>query len=289
MTRRRWAALATLTLLAASPTPRRTPPPPVFELHRNAAAVHADPVSVNPLFVLVIGSDLREGFVTGRADSIHLVAVNSQTLRGTVLGFPRDAWVNVPGRGTTKINEALTVGGPQKVVETVSALTGIPIHYHAMVDFGRFTQLVDRLGGVTVDVPYPMNDKASGAVFAPGPRQMNGPEALAFARNRHDAPGGDLGRSENHGRLLLAGLVKFRTEARDPFALLRHLEAFRDLVVTDVGARDLLALGRLGLRLDPGNLRNVVVPARPGMVGAQSVVFLQPGGLYQNVRDDGTI
>jgi LCP family protein required for cell wall assembly len=286
----RIAGALSLVVLAATPTPAPTPPP--FELHRTAAAAHLAIAKANPLFVLVIGSDVREGDpAAGRADSLHILAVNQATKHGTLVGIPRDAWVDVPGRGVTKINEALHVGGPGKVVETVSKISGIPFHYWAVVDFSRFRQLVDRLGGVDVDIPYKMADADSGAFFEPGRRHLNGAEALAFARDRHNAPGGDLGRSENQGRLLLAALAKFRTDATEPLGVLRYLEAFRDLVVTDVPVRDLLTLGVAGRHLDPAGFQNVVVPARTGQVGAQSVVFLDPGAaaMFAAVRDDATL
>src|SRR3546814_6401094 len=55
-----------------------------------------------------------------------------RTLEGTVLGFPRDAWVEIPGRGAGKINTALTFGGPQLLAETVRNLTGLPVHYYVL-------------------------------------------------------------------------------------------------------------------------------------------------------------
>lgn len=286
------AALAA-TLLAATPSPHRTPPPPVFELHRTAVAAHAAPAKVNPLFVLVIGSDVREGDpAAGRADSIHIVAVNTETARGTIIGIPRDSFVNIPGAGRSKINDSLVAGGPAKTVETVTSVTGIPIHYWALIDFSRFRELVDRLGGLDVDVPYPIADAAySGAVFGPGPHHMNGRELLAFARVRYGIPGGDFGRTENQGRILLAALAKLRAEAREPLALMRWLRAFVDLVRSDVPVRELIQLGAFGSRIDPANMRNVIAPGRTGTAGAASVVFLDPGAqqIFRAVRDDGEL
>lgn len=285
------AAFCALGLVAATPSPSG-PQEPAFELHRNAAAGWFDPGQVNPLFVLVIGSDVREGDpTTGLADSLHIIALNTTTLQGTMIGIPRDTYVNVPGIGGSKINAALQAGGPERVVETVTAITGITFHYWALTEFSRFRDLVDRLGGVDVDVPYAMSDAFSGAFFDPGVRHMNGAELLAFCRNRHGAPGGDLGRSENQGRALLAGLAKFRSVGADPSGVLAFLEAFRADVRSDVPIRDLLALATLGRRIDPASIRNVVVPARTGNVGAQSVVFLEPGAnaMFAAVRDDGVL
>lgn len=283
-------AVLCLGLLGATPSPDPTPVPPIFELHRTAEAAHLDPTSANPLFILVIGSDVREGDpVAGRADSLHVVAVNTQTGRGTVIGIPRDAYVPIPGHGTNKINASLFFGGAEGVVRTVSELSGLPIHYWALTEFSRFRQLVDTLGGIDVEVPYPMYDRFSGSAFDPGPRHMNGAEALAFSRARKGIPGGDFGRSENHGRLLLAALSKFKTEVTDPFALYRYLDAFDRLVATDVPVTDLIHLGLVARRLDPAGFENLVLPGGTGNAGAASVVFLGPEtrSIFDAVRDDG--
>ncbi|HVL82491.1 MAG TPA: LCP family protein, partial [Actinomycetota bacterium] len=156
-----WALIAGLLVVA----PARAQDP-VLEIHRTEAGAHWDPRGTDLLFVLVIGSDVREGDpARGRADTLRLIALNPATMQGSTVGIPRDSYVNIPGRGMSKINASLQFGGPQLVVETVQALAGVPIHFWALVEFSRFRQLVDRLGGVTVNVPYPMNDRFSGANF----------------------------------------------------------------------------------------------------------------------------
>src|SRR5207245_6178256 len=82
-----------------------------------------------PLFILVLGSDARPGEQVDRlrSDSIHIIGVNLATHRATILGFPRDSWVPIPGHGTTKINEAMVFGGPPLLIRTLENLTGIHI------------------------------------------------------------------------------------------------------------------------------------------------------------------
>lgn len=284
-------ALCVLLLAASSPMPRPTPTP-ILELHRTAAGAHFEPYQTNPLFVLVIGSDIREGDPNrGRADSLHIVAVNTQRMEGTIVGIPRDSYVNIPGFGVNKINAALEFGGPAKVTETVSALTGLPIHFYATVEFSRFRQLVDNLGGIDVDVPYQIVDSFSGANFSPGRRHMNGAEALAMSRARHGVPLGDFGRSSNQGLVLLAGLAKFRSEAANPYSLLHWTEAFRIFASSNVGVKDFLSLGLLGRRLDPTHFANIVVPGGGGSAGGASIVVLNEGAtaIFNNLRDDGLL
>ena len=274
---------------------REAPPPeelPAIELHRNAAAAFFEPAKKPLLFVLIIGSDVREGDPRrGRADSLHLLAINTKKGGGTLIGIPRDSYVPIPGTGTEKINAALFFGGPGRTVETVSRLAGVPIHYWALVEFSRFRKLVDVLGGVEVKVPYAMSDPASGALFKPGPKKMNGEQALAFSRARKTVPGGDFGRSANQGRVLLGALQKFRKDAASPLSLAKYLRAFDDLVEANVRTSELLDLASVGRGLDPSKVRNIVLPGGGGTAGGASVVFLSPrvNDIFKEIRDDGLL
>ncbi|MGH2758914.1 MAG: LCP family protein [Actinomycetota bacterium] len=282
--------LAGLVLLGVATTPPPAPELPVIELHRTSKASHFDPArSSSPLFVLVIGSDVREGDPSGgRADSLHLVALDPNAGRGTIIGIPRDSYVPIPGLGSSKINAALARGGPERMVQTVSQLAGVPIHYWAVTEFSRFRQLVDAVGGVDVDVPYAMADPASGAFFDPGRRRMNGAEALAFSRNRKTVPGGDFGRSLNQGRVLLASLSQFRRDARSPLKLASYLLAFNRFVETNVPTRELLQLAAIARRVDPAKVENLVLPGGGGSAGGASIVNLGSGAseIFAAVRDD---
>jgi polyisoprenyl-teichoic acid--peptidoglycan teichoic acid transferase len=273
----------------ATPTPTTEP---VFELHRTHQAEHLDPLDANPIFVLVIGSDIREGDPRrGRADSLHLVAINTETGRGTVVGIPRDSYVPIPGVGTRKINSGLVLGSPEALVGAVSQLSGLPIHYWALTEFSRFMAMVAELGGIEVEVPYRMADRLSGAFFDPGPRLLNGMEALAFARNRQDAPRGDFGRQENIGRLMVASVAKFRAEVSTPADVFRYLDVFRRHVESSVPTRELLRLARIGMRADPDGFGNVVLPGTTGTAAGASVVFLSPGmhEIFEAIRHDGEL
>ncbi len=269
------------------------PTVPAIQLNRTAQGKFIEPVGgKSPLFVLIIGSDVRDGDPkAGRADSLHVLAIDTKSGRGTMVGIPRDSYVPIPGHGTNKINSSLYFGGPDLLVRTVSQFTGINFQYWAIIEFSRFRNLVDRLGGIDVNIPYPMSDNFSGAHFGKGPRKLTGAEALAFSRARHGIPGGDFGRSENQGRLLLAALSKFRKDASSPIKLAKYLTTFGSLVEANVPASELLKLAQLGRGLDPGKIRNVVIPAGTGSAGGASVVFVgQPArDVFNRVKDDAIL
>ena len=283
-------ALVTLIVREDAPPP---PEPPAIELHRTASATFFEPAKSKVLFVLIIGSDVREGNPSGgRADSLHLLAVNTAKRGGTLVGIPRDSYVPIAGVGPEKINAALFFGGPGRVVDTVSRLSGIKIHYWALIEFSRFRKLVDALGGVEVQVPYPISDQPSGAFFKKaGKTKMNGEQALAFSRARKVIPGGDFGRSSNQGRVLLGALEKFRHDAARPLSLAKYFLAFDQLVETDVKTSELLHLATIGRRLRPWKIRNIVLPGGGANVGGSSVVQLSGGAndIFKKIRDDGLL
>ena len=251
------------------------------------------PVPGDLQFVLVIGSDARPGEDIRRTngDSIHLLAMNPRTFEGTIVGFPRDSYVEIPGHGTGKINSALAQGGPSLMVDTVRRLTGLPIQYYVLTGFQGLSALVDDLGGVNVLVNQRMNDRFSGALFEQGWHKFNGAQALAFSRNRHDTPNGDFGRSANQGVLIQAAMGKIRSEVGDDPGLRRWADVLLRSVAIDVPADKLLPLAALGRRTDPARVKNVVVPGRIGTAGRASVVYLtaDAAGLFTDLRADAVI
>ncbi|MFP5319374.1 MAG: LCP family protein [Acidimicrobiia bacterium] len=242
-------------------------------------------------FVLIVGNDARPGERASRGDALHLVGVNPASGRATILNFPRDLWVPIPGRGTDKINAAHLAGGPALQARTVAQLVGVDIPYVITTGFDGFQAMVDELGGMEVNVPMAMADRNSGAFFSPGVTHMDGGAALAMARNRN-LPGGDFTRSENQARLVLAALAKLRAESPTAAKTIRWLSVLlRHSTLDGAGWADLYRLGRLALSIDPGNVRSATVPGNIGSAANQSVVFLGGGapGLFADFRDDAIL
>jgi LCP family protein required for cell wall assembly len=240
------------------------------------------------LFFLVIGSDARPGqdMTRTRADSIHIAAVDPLVREGTVLGLPRDAYVDVPGHGRRKINSALALGGPDLLVRAVRELTGLPISYYAVTAFEGITRIVDELGGVDINVPYRINDRYSGARFDPGWHHMDGNQVLAFSRARHGVPGGDFGRSQNQGRVIVHSLEKLRAETRDESGIRHWLRVLYRHARLDMSLDDAAELGVLARQIVPSTLRNIVATGSSQERDGQSVVVLDDHA-YELFRDVG--
>ncbi|HKN40330.1 MAG TPA: LCP family protein [Acidimicrobiia bacterium] len=250
-------------------------------------------VPTNLVWVLAIGSDARPGqdIRKSNGDSIHLIGVDPQTGVGTILGFPRDSWVAIPGHGTGKINSSLALGGPTLMAQTIRQLTGLPVDYYVLTGFEGFQKIVDELAGVNVHVDKKMNDRFSGANFQPGWYDMNGGEALAYSRDRHDVENGDFTRSMHQGNVLLSGLAKRRAEVGDDGGLQRWIGVLLRHADLDSPPQQLLPLAALARRLDPAKITNVVVPGRAGTAGAASVVYLTDAArqLFLDLRPDAAI
>jgi LCP family protein required for cell wall assembly len=300
--RRRIALLVTLAVawvagssIGATQPVRRAAAAPLFQIEQ----AHAEYVPVldgsKPIFVLVIGSDARpdEEATSTRADSLHIVAINPAKHKATIVGIPRDSYVNIPGHGSNKINAALFYGGPELVVKTVEELTGLRMDYWALTGFQTFQQMVNGIDGLVVDVPFAMNDTASGAFFEPGIQRLDGENALAFARNRHGLPSGDFGRSENQGLLLVSALHQMKKEFnKDPGTMLTWIASFMRRATTALTLDEVVDLAFTGTAIDPEKVVNVVVTGGVGMVGNMSVVNLDQAevdAIANDLKDDGIL
>jgi LCP family protein required for cell wall assembly len=247
-----------------------------------------------PLFILVLGSDARpgQGIASQRTDSIHLIGIDPAHDRATILGFPRDSWVPIPGHGTNKINTAMTFGGPGLTVQTVENLTGIRIDFWALTSFNGLINMVNGIGGLTVFIPQALHDRFSGAFFSRGVHHLRGGDALAFARDRHDFLSGDISRSKNQGTLMVAALDRLHVVfAKRPSDLLAWIALGWRNIHTDLSPQVLLDLALTATHVPVKNVNNLVVPSGTGNVGAQSVVFILPSaaGIYADMRADGVV
>ncbi|HXF71593.1 MAG TPA: LCP family protein [Actinomycetota bacterium] len=247
-----------------------------------------------PLFVLVIGTDARPGWSIerSRADSIHIVGVNPAQRRASIVGIPRDSLVQIPGAGLGRINAATTIGGPELLVRTVEALTGIRIDAWVLTGFDGFRRAVDSIGGIQLRIPYAMDDPFSRASFRPGVTRLSGREALAFSRDRHDPPGGAVGRSLNQGRLILAALRGFRADLRrDPRTLLRWALVAARFLRTDLSLREALDLLLAAPTIEPARVRVRVVSGTGTTIGGASVIRLgaEATATFRDLRDDAIL
>jgi LCP family protein required for cell wall assembly len=153
-----------------------------------------DEITGDTMTFLIVGSDSRAGLddltnfgqVSGaRGDVIILVKVDRTGQAMKMLSIPRDLWVTIPGHGENRINAAYAFGGSKLMVDTIKQNLGVEINHYVEIDFVGFRGLIDELGGVTIEFPYPAKDDYSGLDVPAGRQRLDGKQALAFARSRH--------------------------------------------------------------------------------------------------------
>jgi len=275
----------------------------------NANRNGADILSGPRINILLLGSDTDEKFTN--ADGSHnylaqsdiVVTIDPASKTVGMLSIPRDFWINVPGSGMHKLDEAYSLGGtaigtgaysPGGVA--LSRLTiyqdfGIPINYYAWVGLDGFVKVINTVGGVDVDVLHPITDdnypddvgNTTGDIYAykrlyipPGPQHLSGPEALEYVRSRHADLVGDFGRSARQQQVLSA----LKTKLNNPDIVSKLPEIANDLngyVKTDMQLSDVFKLMNFARSLNTNSIHRVILGPPYSFNGnttdGQSVVF----------------
>ena len=220
-----------------------------------------------PLDVLVLGVDRRpsasEGS-TSHSDTMMLVRVSPQTGQIRLLSVPRDLLVEVEHGVEDRVNTAYLYGGTPLAAEVMENLTGVTVDHYAIVDFGGFERAIDALGGVTLEVEQPIRIGLDGrrVYLASGRQELDGLEALAYARYRGSACG-DLDRIRRQQRLVAAlreEVLGWNTITKLPGIV----RVVNDNVDTNLGIVQTISLGRtLVGHGEDGGVRSYQLKGKP--------------------------
>jgi LCP family protein required for cell wall assembly len=255
--------------------------------------------SIAPFNVLIVGSDSRAGntgqaaesFGTAsevggqRSDTIKILHVNPQAGTAQLLSIPRDTWVQMSVlpessglTGAQKINTAFN-DGPVPLVDTIQNTFGIPINHFVVVDFLGLINAVQSVGGINMNLNYPVRDDDNGNnnsgldITTTGCQTLNGNQVLALARSRYfqyddPAEGGwngdptsDLGRIQRQNEIIEALMSKVEA-TYNPLTL----KSFLDSVVHDITVDQSLSLAEIYDLADkyhafsPSNLQVLTLP-----------------------------
>lgn len=261
---------------------------------RPAKVLEDEPVE--PLNILVMGSDTREGKgnaidnISGAAgsDTTLLFHLSADRERAYGVSIPRDSIVDrprcttedgekVPAESDVMWNEAFTVGGPLCTVQQLEQLSGVFVDHFVVVDFNGFRDMVDAIGGVEVCIPEDIEDPAHGINIPAGTREVSGYEALNYVRARYTlGDGSDIGRIKRQQAFVAAMAAKVVSGGMlaRPDQLVGFLDAATESLTVDPGLSDVLKIGRIGLGfrgIGLSNIRFSTVPfeydTRPGFEG----------------------
>lgn len=271
----RTALLASVLAVAAAIVPDGSVAPTRMTLVKYAQVGGVD-VHPEVVWILAVGSDARQGqdMLRTRGDALQLVGMDTRTGAATSIGIPRDSWVAIPGHGSNRVNAALYFGGPQLLGQAVGNLVGIEPDYVFVTRFQGLRDMVDGIGGVTVDNPRFFSDSNLWPQgFRAGRIKVNGHGATAFGRIRKSLAGGDFDRSANQQRVLRAIQERVAERAHETgfieqgvFTVMRHLH-------TDLPPTELFKLAQAVAQVDPQRITGCVVAGSIGNVGGASVVF----------------
>ncbi|GAB3127757.1 LCP family protein [Glaciibacter psychrotolerans] len=250
--------------------------------HKNAPKTDADGSDQN---ILLVGDDHRPAGATDaqlaqlgtqqdgggtNTDTMMVLHVPANGKKATLISFPRDSWVDIPGFGQDKLNAAFALGsengggdagGAQLLIQTIQNVSGLTIDHFVRVSMLGFYNIVQALGPVQVCLNEAVNDPYSTVNLPAGVSTLNAQQALAFVRQRHGLPNGDLDRevrqqyflSVEARQILSAGTLL------NPMKLQNVLDAVSSSIETDPGLNLLdLALQMHGLSAD--NITTATIP-----------------------------
>lgn len=244
------------------------------------------------LTLLLLGSDSgppRGGSpLAARADGFQLLFVSGDRRHATFVSLPRDSWVDVPGRGASRINACLNAG-PQRCVETVESEFGVDVDGYLATSMNGWKAAVSAFGGIEVDVARPLADGGQDIDQA-GLQRLSGSQALTYARDRKNRPDGDFGRSQAQAELLALAHEQATADATVA-SVLGAVTILRRYTVTDLDGSQVARLAFEALRLPPDGVERVLADGSSARIGGASVVRLAPSAydVIADAADDGRL
>jgi LCP family protein required for cell wall assembly len=263
------------------------------ELHKPPRRVLvALPPEPSAQTILLIGSDHRwSGGDGARSDTIMLARVDPHRHRIGLLSIPRDLYVSIPGYGHDRINTAFQVGGERLLTRVVRETFGVAIDHFVEIDFHGFKDVVHALGGVWMPVDqryYNRNVGTAATNYAnidlkPGYQRLNGDQALAFARYRHDD--NDLVRAARQQLLLRIVAHDAMGDAWDLLRVRRLAFAAARATTSDITSiGEVVSLARAVHDTPSARVVRATIPTGSLVLGGADYLAASAAQLRQSVR-----
>ena len=223
--------------------------------------------------ILLLGVDQRpdeEG--PWRSDTMIVITVDPRSMTAGALSIPRDLYVEIPGYGEQRVNMAHFLGdaydypggGPALVMKTIEYNLGMPVHYYIRINFQGFREVINYLGGVTIDVEeeiwdyrYPDGQYGYTTVHIPaGTQQMDGRTALQYARTRHS--GTDFDRLRRQQQVIMA--IRQKALRLDLIPKIPALaNTMGQMVSTNLQLGEVMTLAQIASQIDAEDIRFGVI------------------------------
>lgn len=233
--------------------------------------------------ILLLGSDEPLDQERARTDAIIIVSINRENRTASMLSIPRDMLVYLPNRVMAKINTATRNGGIELLKQTILYNFGVPIHYHAQIDFDGFKQVVDILGGVEIGVSCELTDwrlispdldpleedNWERFTLTQGIQRMDGDLALWYARSRLTTSDFDRGRRQQQ---LLRAILNTGLDLNLLPQVPTLYNSFNNMVRTDLDIGRILQLAALATAVRDNGIQHLY------LAGKGEVMTVSPFG-----------
>jgi len=208
----------------------------------------------DPFSVLLLGVDQRKDD-SGRSDTMIVITVNPEKHTMKMLSIPRDTRTEIIGHNSVdKINHAYAFGGVPMAVNTVEHFLDIPINYYVFINMEGFLQIIDTIGGVTID--NDMDLTYDSYHYPKGEVTLDGDKALVFSRIRYEDPRGDFGRQIRQRQIIEAVLKKASSTSSILLKATDMLDVVGDNVRMNFTMKDLIQLQSIYKKMD-GNIEQL--------------------------------
>lgn len=228
-----------------------------------------------PFVFLIAGIDTND-VSSGRSDALILAIVDTQTKKVNLLSLPRDLRVQIPNRSYDKINAAYAYGGISLTKQTVSTYLNVPIDQYFVVNFNGFQQLIDTIGGITIDVEKDLrfHDRIANEYFelSKGVQTLNGYQALNYARFRKDAEG-DFGRMRRQQQVI-SEVISQTASLGNVTKIGEIASVLGDNMRTDISFDDASKLAVSFVGANKSNVESMTVNSYPSMMNGVSYVLM---------------
>lgn len=259
------------------------------------------------LLLLGIGGEGHDGPLL--TDTIIIASIKPSTNQIALISIPRDLSINIPGVGYSKANHAAYYGqkaekdGPAYAAELLSKTLDIDLPYYAQIDFQAFSEMIDYVGGVIVnvdrsfsDTQYPTSNGGTQTIsFYKGENDMDGAMALKFVRSRHgdNGEGSDFARAKRQQKVVFALKAKIMSASTlaNPIRINKIIESLTKHVSTNLQFADIMYLLKLSRQLNTNQIITAVLDDGPNgflkpTTGAGGAYLLEPKtGNYDEVAN----
>lgn len=254
--------------------------------------------------VALFGVDTRSWSDTSRSDAIMIMAVDPQRGKIKLTSLMRDSYVAIPGHGHSKLCHAYAYGGPELAMQTINECFGTNITEYATVNLEQISEIIDAMGGVTIEVSeaelaeankhianYCRENKIDNAesyqLTEPGRQTLNGLQAMVYGRIRKGNTGGDWQRTERQSIVLQQLFSKI--SSANPIECVKFMNALLPNMRSSLSANDIIYMGTHTIRHGMPDMEHIRLPLdgewNYSTIGGASYITFSDDVLAQHLHD----